>query len=62
MADTDDEIDALIDAAEAVLGLKIEDARRAGVAMNLRNLRALYQTVEGFDEPEACEPLGVYRP
>lgn len=62
MTEKEDGIDALIEAAAPVLGLEIDESKKPGIAMNLRNLRALYLAVEGYDEADAVEPLGVYRP
>lgn len=62
MAIDDTDLEALADGAARVLDLPITEAYRPGILANLRNLAGLYDTVRGFDEAAAPEPLAIYRP
>lgn len=62
MADDEADIDGFVDRAIGLLGLPAAAAYRPGIRANFHNFRALYETVRGFDPPDAPDPPGVYRP
>lgn len=62
MAEPEDDLTRYVQHAAALMGVTVTADNLAGVVRNFANFRALYEAVEGFDEPEAPDPPGIFRP
>lgn len=54
--------DALIDACAPLLQLRIEEAYRPGIKLNLKTAAKMAALVEQMKLPDAAEPAPVFRP
>ena len=59
---TDQELDALIDAGAAVLGIPIDQSWRDGIRLNLRVSFIHGLAVSDFALPDECDPAPVFTP
>lgn len=60
MRDPEFDVEALIDAMAAYLGLPVEEAYRAGIAGHLTVARAIAEDVLAFETSDEAEPAPVY--
>ena len=58
----DRDAEAFVDRAAAVLAVEIDPALRPAVVANFAHFIALFERVDGFEEPESPDPPAVYRP
>jgi hypothetical protein len=61
MTDDKQDIDSLIDAMAAYLGLPVEDAYRAGIAGHLAVAHTIAQDVLAFETSDEAEPAPVFK-
>lgn len=61
MKDEDFDIDVLIDAMAAYLGLPVEEEYRAGIAGHLSIARMIAEDVLAFETSDEAEPAPVFR-
>lgn len=62
LSETEPEIEDLIASVARALDLDIREHQKPGIVANFRNFLNLYHAVEGFEEPVAPDPLGIYAP
>ncbi len=62
MAEPNDDLAAYIEQAAALMGVPATSEHLPGIVRNFANFRALIETVEGFDTPDAPDPPGILRP
>jgi hypothetical protein len=62
MADQPVDPEAYVDAAAALIGLRIDPAHRPGVIVNLERIAQMAALVMEFALPEEAEPAPVFRP
>lgn len=53
---------AYVDAQAALLGLSLDEARRAEIALHLSRIAAMARPLLEFEEDRTCEPAPVFRP
>ncbi len=58
----DNDAEAFVDRAAAVLGVRIDPGLRPAVVANFAHFVSLFERVEGFEPPESLDPPAVYRP
>ena len=58
----DKDTERFVDAAAALVGVKIEPEIRVAVTANFDLFRGLIARIEGFEEPETPEPPARFAP
>ena len=62
MGDGPFDAEAYVDAAAALIGLRIDPAHRPGVVLNLERIAQMAMPVMDFPLPDESEPAPVFRP
>jgi len=62
MAEQSFDAEAYVDAAAALIGLRIDPAHRPGVIVNFERLAQMAALVMEFPLPDETEPAPVFRP